>query len=385
MSRMNRTNKKPTNKKMYSDLLRLEADALRSIKNNPQNPQRKRVNGKKANGNGSSLGQLDSRPAAFSRRLNQGPVRERVGPGGSRILTFREFVQDIAGSVLFAATAFPINPGVPTLFAWLANQAIFYQEYQFKKLKFLFETEKSTATSGKVMYAFQQDASDPLPASKQEMLENQYKSGGAPWEPFQLIVNQLRPEALGKKRFVRSGTLSANLDIKTYDIGQLIVGVQGMADTSAVGELYCEYEIELSTPIQSAQALAASLSKAITSGGTVSSAASFGDAPTSTGGLDVTAVTNTLTFNRVGRYVIDQFLVGTGLHTSMVPVVSASTGSATLSSGNISNAAANAGTASIVSVIAVITARGQTIVIDNATMATTVTSSFTRVMQFSAS
>jgi hypothetical protein len=291
---------------------------------------------------------------------------------------WKEYVQDIAGSVAFAVTASPVQPGIPTLFAWLANQAIFYQEYRFKKLNFCFETEKGSSTSGKVMFAFQEDATDAVPSSKQEMLENQWKASAAPWEPFRLSVPTSVLNALGPKKYIRSGTLAANLDLKTYDVGQLLVATLGMSDTTVVGELYVEYEVELITPIQSTKQLASILSKTITGAGSVSDTAIFGTAATSTSGLDVTASASTLTFNRVGWYLVEYVLTGTGLFTTFVPVTSSSTVTIGGASG-ISNAAANVGTTAFGSITILVTARGQTLVIDVDTQATTVSASTTRV------
>jgi hypothetical protein len=312
--------------------------------------------------------------AAYSRKLVSNTPQERSTTNGSRILKFKEYVGDIAGSVAFSATSYPVQPGLPDLFAWLNSQSIFYQEYIFKSLKFCFETEKSTATTGKVLFAFQPDAADSNPSSKQEMLENQYKAGGAPWEAFMLDIAKKVPFALGKRRFVRSGDLADNLDIKTYDIGKLVVATQGMADTSDVGELYVEYEIQLYTPIQSLQSLALTFSKTISGGGTVSDTAYLGDAAVLTGGLPVTATGNTLTFNRVGKYILVSRLTGTGLFTVMTPVLSSSTATVVRTAG-LSNAAANAGTSSTWNGTVNVTARGQTAVLDYDTQATTVSAS----------
>jgi hypothetical protein len=320
---------------------------------------------------------LVSVPSAYSKGVRQFSPKERSGRNGSRTIAFKEYVQDIAGSVAFATTQFQCNPGLSNLFAWLSGQSLFYQEYTVKRLKFCFETEKATTLSGKVMYAFLQDSSDPIPASKQEMLENLLKASGAIWEPFSLEISMANFPALGKSRFIRGGNLAGNLDVKTYDIGQLIVGTQGMADTSLVGELYVEYEIELRTPIQSAAQLAAALSASFT-GVAPSFTAYLGASPTEVGGLDISGSNNILTFSKVGQYLIVYQLTGTGLHTSMVPVTGTSTATVSILNG-ISNAAANAGTTAVGALSAVITARGQTVVIDFTTQATTITASVVRI------
>lgn len=304
---------------------------------------------------------------------------------GSRCITYREYIQEIAGSVLFSASQFSVNPGLSSMFAWLAGQALFYQQYRFKRLRFLYETEKGSSTNGKVMFAFQQDATDPVPTNKQELLENEFKAGGSPWQEFCLSVPMNKQNfALGLLRFIRGGDLSANLDQKTYDIGQLIVAVQGMADATVVGELYVEYEVELMTPIQSTAVLTAALSKTIT-GVSPADASFFGAAPTDTGGLDATATVNTITFNRVGKYLCYGVCGGAGMLTSYVPVVSASTAAVVVLAGGISNAAANAGTSASFAATVNVSARGQTAVFDTNTQQTTLSSSLMYVVPYSVS
>jgi len=322
-----------------------------------------------------------SAPVAFSKKVGIQVPRERTGKMGSRTIRYKEYVQDILGSVAFSAIQFQCNPGLSNLFAWLALQALFYQEYTVKAIRFVFETEKATTLSGKVMYAFLQDSSDPLPASKQEMMENQLKAAGAIWQPFALAISMSNFSALGRSRFVRSGNLAANLDVKTYDIGQLVVAVQGMADTSACGELYVEYEIELKTPISSSAQLANALSVEVT-GVTPSQTSLYGTTPTLKGGLNVTATGNVLTFNTVGQYVAEWDIQGTGLQTVFAPTFSSTTVSGLSQKNGISNAAANAGTEAMFSAIFAVTARGQTLGCDCSGSATTITVSTCRISAY---
>lgn len=322
-------------------------------------------------------------PNAISRPLGQFSPMEKTGKMGSRTIRYKEYVQDILGSVAFGTTVFQCNPGLSNLFAWLSGQALFYQEYTVKALKFCFETEKATTLSGKVMFAFLQDSSDPAPASKQEMLENLLKAAGAIWQPFCLPLSMSNFPALGKSRFIRGGNLAANLDVKTYDIGQLVVATQGMADATAAGELYVEYEIELRTPLQSSAQLANALSANIVGNTAISQNAQLGTAPIITGGLDITAGTQTITFNKVGQYLVESEFVGTGMNTAFNPATGASTatvtGLLTPFGGGISNAAANAGTNAMVGHIVTVTARGQTLQLNCGAIAAAISASTTRI------
>jgi hypothetical protein len=317
-------------------------------------------------------------PAAMTRPI--GPQRTAQN---RRLISFKEYVQDIAGSVAFSATSFSVQPGLSNLFAWLAAQAVNYQEYRFSRLRFVYETEKASSTSGKVMLAFQPDAGDSSPASKQEMLENQFKAANAVWAPCSLDIPV--GEALGPRRYIRSGSLASNLDIKTYDLGNLLVATQGCADTTAIGELYVEYTIELFTPVVSAAAQAIATTVAIVAAVSISNAAIFGTTPTYAGGLNATASGNVITFNRVGRYLVNLTVGGTGLFTAFAPTLTAPSGgsAATVISG-LSNAAANAGTYAYYGIGVTVVTRGTTLTIDCSAVSSSVTSCDAKIAQYSA-
>lgn len=321
-------------------------------------------------GNG-SVNRLEAAPAAQGRvRVNPPRAVQGMSPNGNRVVVFEEYVQDIISSpttVTFNAERFPVQPGLSTLFAWLADQAINYQEYRFRRLSFRFESSQTTGIAGKVMYAFSPDAADPVPVNKQEMLEYGVKGKCDVWQEFEMSVPV--SEALGAKRYIRSGSLAANLDIKTYDIGALFVASSGIVATNAnLGELYVKYEVELMTPVVQSLAAAQARSAKVVAGGTITESLPFGDDPTITGGLDVTVATgNYLQFNRVGNYLIEMEVTGVALQTVYAPTgkVAATSGGAQNDAWGtvtqvpgISNAAADAGTEARVSFIVAINQRG---------------------------
>ncbi len=98
----------------------------------------------------------------------------------------------------------------------------------------------------------------------------------------------------------------------------------------------------------------------------------------------MTATVNTLTFNKTGQFLVALHIVGTGLHTTMTPVISTSTAAVTKLVG-ISNAAADAGTIALSEYTVNVTARGQTAVFDYTTQATTITASATRIALYNTS
>jgi len=230
---------------------------------------------------------------------------------GSTVIRHREYVQDVPGSVAFSNTQLNINPGLQALFFWLAAIAGRYESYLFRSLKFCFETEKSASTSGTVMMAVDYDASDSAPLNKQQIMAYHGAVRSAVWaeDCFQCDLKDLRK--FGIQRYIRSGVLAANQDIKTYDVGVFNIATQGCADTTAVGELYVEYELELHTPQLDPNAIALSASLRTSSSVGVTRAAPFGTSTVSTGGLSIVATAATITFNQVGQYMLLLSYVGT--------------------------------------------------------------------------
>jgi hypothetical protein len=237
---------------------------------------------------------------------------QSVGDGRISV-RHREFVADIKGSLAFSAIAFSINPGLYNTFPWLAQIAAQFESYKFRSLNFIFLTQKSTNTSGAVMLGVDYDASDSAPQSKIQLMSYNGAVRSSVWNECSNVCKTSDLLKFGVQRYIRSGGLQSNLDIKTYDIGRLFVGTIGCVDDSLIGELYVEYDVEFLTPQTDISAIANSLSVNFVGNLNVSDASFMGDAPIRTGGLDVTAAVNTITFNRPGQYLLTVNIAGTGI------------------------------------------------------------------------
>jgi len=154
----------------------------------------------------------------------------------------------VIGSVDYVNQKLPINPGLAQTFPWLSSIARNYESHHFNRLCFNYETQSSTSKSGTVILSVDYDAADSTPLTKQEQLQMHDAVRSAAWNEscFECSNADLSRQ---KSKFNRSGALVANQDIKTYDDGFLVVGVSGMADATAVGELYVEYDVEFMTPV----------------------------------------------------------------------------------------------------------------------------------------
>lgn len=249
-----------------------------------------------------------------------------AGDGRVRI-RHREYVGEIAGSVAFASTSFSINPGLQALFTWLSIIAPQYESYVFKRLRFLYETEKSASTDGSVMLAVDFDAADEAPVNKQQLMAFHNAVRSAAWNPCEFSSDGPDLRKFGVQRYLRSGALAANQDVKTYDVGNLIVATQGMSGASVVGELYVEYDVELITPqVPKDPAAAASLRITTTVTGS-DEATPFTGVQDIAGGLNASATGTTITFQRVGQYICSLFM--TGVTATNVPATLGGTATST--------------------------------------------------------
>jgi len=194
---------------------------------------------------------------------------------------------------------------VAATFPWLSTVANRFESYSFRKLSFVYETTKSASTNGSVMGVIDFDASEDPPSTKATMMAFSGATRSAVWQEFKYNSTGANLHKFARERYTRSTALAANLDVKTYDVGNFILGAAGCADTSSVGELYVEYTIELKTPqIALAVASTAPTEAQYVYNTTVSNTIFYGTSPNTFGAAYATAGVNTLTFLTAGTYVL---------------------------------------------------------------------------------
>lgn len=287
----------------------------------------------------------------------------------------REYIQDVAGSVAYAVSQLSINPGLQATFPWLARMANLFESYKFNQLAFEFKTESATTARGKVLLSVDWDAADSPPLTKQQQLQERTKLDCSAWAVARMNCDQADLWKFGVQRYIRAGAV-ANTDIKTYDVGNLNIGTQGMADTAEVGELYVAYDVELITPNQASGLVDPILEAKIVSGGSVSKTAPFGTAPVQTGGLAVVASNTSskaqLTFNQPGKFLINQFYTGT----------SEGEGSTVTGTAAITVLRNPAGAPPMQEIYAVVSAAGQTVIVDYSANSGTISATETRIAPY---
>lgn len=244
-------------------------------------------------------------------RLVREPAYLERNSNGDITVEHEEFVADIAGSVAFSNTLYPVNPGLASTFPWLSQMAPLYESYIFERLEFRYENQTSTTTVGAVMLAVDYDASDPAAVSKTQLATYRGYIRGPPWSEFSNLSSR---EDLRKRSsyYVRSGVLSADQDVKLYDTGNLNVATSRQIDTSFIGELYVRYRVKLMTPQLTSNglglALSAKYAATVESGIPVANASS--NVP-----LTVSGTAAAATYTSTGPYqaLVDVGIIGTTL------------------------------------------------------------------------
>lgn len=163
-------------------------------------------------------------------------------------IVHREFIGNLTGSAAFAiASTFALNPGMAATFPWLAGIAKNWETYRFRSLRLCYYTRTGSNVPGSVILAHDPDSSDAAPATELVMTTYESVAEDAPWKDICLVLRALSMHDIGPRKFVRTGVLAANQDIKLYDSGNLFVGT---VDGTAVpwGKLWVEYDVDLYTP-----------------------------------------------------------------------------------------------------------------------------------------
>lgn len=246
------------------------------------------------------------------RRMNN--PKTTYAANGDIIVSHREYIVDIAGSVAFASNSFGVNPGLAGVFPWLCGVAQRYESYRFDKLRFCFETESPTSATGSVLLAIDYDASDDAPLSKTQVMAYRSCVRSPPWSD---CCNDSLAEDIQKRKsyYVRAGALAANQDIKLYDTGNFFLCTVGQANTNIVGEVYVEYVIRLMTPQLGDVGIGGSVYATFSgSSNAAPSATKVGNLPATAVSSGTTTSVTTYTFTQPWEGVVCIDLEGSGLN-----------------------------------------------------------------------
>lgn len=186
--------------------------------------------------------------SAFPSQKMGGAVKKRF-----IIVEWDEYVTEVAGSVGFVTTAYPINPGQSQLFPWLSKMAVLWEKYVIELCEPYYKHEVSqfatNGQAGKVMLSCDYDASDPAPTSKQQVEDTWPHIDCMPYQDCTLRLNKREMSNSVALKYVRPGAQPANTDIKFYDCGVVYVSTSGNTNTTVIGEFRIRYRVRLEVPV----------------------------------------------------------------------------------------------------------------------------------------
>lgn len=199
-----------------------------------------------------AFGRTKGVSAAYSQKFSSKEPRIAYSKSGCCV-SHTELIGDIAGTSsadFTQAVALQLNPGLSTFTPWLANIAQNYESYRCKKLHFRYVTKTGSTTAGSVMMIPDYNASDSAPISEQLAANYIDVQEDVPWvqEGIRCVLRPQAMHKIGPLKFIRTGPLAPNLDIKTYDVGSFWVFTVNSSSAAGWGKLWVDYEFEFETP-----------------------------------------------------------------------------------------------------------------------------------------
>lgn len=276
----------------------------------------------------------DSYAPVSSSRGVRGNAPRFVSRSNSGVrIVHREFIANISSSQNFTVAAtFALNPGIAATFPWLSTQASCWEQYKFHNLKFCYYTRSPTSAGGSVLLVPDYDASDAAPFTEQIATSYADIVEEVPWTTtFCCKLSAKAMLGLAPRKYIRTNTLAANLDIKTYDSGNLFIcTTDGTSSVINWGKIWVEYDVELFIPQlpPSGGALATTQHLFFTT--PVSSDLFPPTAVQSIGPTLCTFSSNVVTFTQSGTYLVSILLSATT--SNAISVITAANG-ATLNAG----------------------------------------------------
>jgi hypothetical protein len=182
----------------------------------------------------------------------------------------REFLTDILSDVSneFAYDVFRINPADTETFPWLSAMAANYESYQFKRLSFEYIPGCGTSQGGHVIMGVDYDVSDPTDVvTKQMLMAWESTTSSQVWQKQVMRCDPKDLHKLGPTRFTAPLQSNSGASASIQDAGNLFVATTQTNGLTAngtffnqveFGQLWVDYEVELTTPQLNAATLATS-------------------------------------------------------------------------------------------------------------------------------
>jgi len=207
---------------------------------------------------------MNSVPMAMQSSSSLSRPRKQTSHGRkSDVIEETEYILDVSptSTSFQVVNQFALNPAQAGTFPWASSIAKQYEKWYCEYVEFCYKPTVSQYASlgqtGKVILAFDYDASDSPPSTKQQTEDIQEHVDGL---PFEYLCLRLQPDMLHEKKngkYNRAGPLPGGSDIKSFDGGNLYVSTSGLTGTGIIGELHVKYRFRMLEPILSASSNAA--------------------------------------------------------------------------------------------------------------------------------
>jgi hypothetical protein len=208
----------------------------------------KKVKSAKRKNTQRQLPQRNAAPSAQSSKITtRRPQIRRLKE--SVVIAHREMFDGVVANSYFLTTPYALNPGNQSVFPWLATQAAGWERYRFRKLRVQYVPRCPTSTVGSVILAIDYDAADEAPLNEARACSYYGAISSALWQDIDMSASVTAMSGGMSSKYVTPGVLASNLDIKTYNAGNLFVcTIDSPTDGVAAGKLWVEYEVEFFTP-----------------------------------------------------------------------------------------------------------------------------------------
>lgn len=161
---------------------------------------------------------------------------------GMRLSHVERFATIAPTGTALEVSSFSLNPGLPSIFPWLADVANRFEKYKFSSIAFRY-IPQSAALAGLVTLAFDFDPNDDAPVTMAQATTYHDYVSTSIWHEATLRLDLASGDRLPQKN-TRPGLPGGDIDLNVYDVGRLHVLTEGAA-AGVVGYLEVMYTIDL--------------------------------------------------------------------------------------------------------------------------------------------
>ncbi len=266
--------------------------------------------------------QKSSAPVSIGMRLVNKPAKfhQINSKDGSIRVTKEEYSFDVTpNAATFNVTRnIPINPGNEDFSPWLGQIAPGWEMWNAENLSIHYRPLVATTATGAIYVAIDYDSLDSAPADKQSMMAFAGAQRCSVWEPMDVHIDKTYLTKY-KNRYVLGDPVPTGADARLYNLGNLIIAVDGASQGVKIGEIYVSYTFTLHVPQkQTAE------TGSVTMGNTpnVASTPFLNQATKVVTGAVVDAVSsNVLKFTEKGRQILDLQTTFTSAATNTIPTL----------------------------------------------------------------